>query len=35
MKVHLDIKPNNLVVFPGNVIKLVDLGIAEKAQQKR
>ena len=34
-KVHLDIKPPNLVVFPGNRIKLVDLGIAQKAYERR
>ncbi|CAF3918519.1 unnamed protein product [Rotaria sp. Silwood2] len=33
--VHLDIKPQNLIVFPGNIIKLVDLGIAQKAHQHR
>lgn len=31
--VHLDIKPQNLVVFSGNRVKLVDLGIAQKAYQ--
>jgi serine/threonine protein kinase len=31
----LDIKPQNLVVFPGGKIKLVDLGIAQKAYQQR
>ncbi|CAF4412732.1 unnamed protein product, partial [Adineta steineri] len=33
--VHLDIKPQNLVVFPGNRVKLVDLGIAQKAYKHR
>ncbi|UJR29125.1 hypothetical protein I4U23_010339 [Adineta vaga] len=33
--VHLDIKPRNLVIFPGNRIKLVDLGIAQKAHKHR
>lgn len=34
-QVHLDIKPQNLVVFPGGKVKLVDLGIAQKAYQQR
>ncbi|CAF1555552.1 unnamed protein product [Adineta ricciae] len=33
--VHLDIKPQNLVIFPGNKIKLVDLGIAQRAYKHR
>jgi len=33
-QVHLDIKPQNLVVFPGGKIKIVDLGIAQKAYQQ-
>ncbi|CAF3439316.1 unnamed protein product [Rotaria sp. Silwood1] len=33
--VHLDIKPENLIVFPDNRIKLVDLGIAQKAYRHR
>ncbi|CAF4543887.1 unnamed protein product, partial [Rotaria socialis] len=33
--VHLDIKPQNLIVFPGNRIKLGDLGIAQKAYRHR
>ncbi|CAF1289088.1 unnamed protein product [Adineta steineri] len=33
--VHFDIKPQNLVVFPGGIVKLVDLGIAQKAFQRR
>jgi serine/threonine protein kinase len=33
--VHLDIKPENLLVFPGNVIKLADLGIAQQAHEGR
>jgi len=35
IQVHLDIKPNNLVMFPGNIVKLVDLGIAQKAHRRR
>ncbi len=34
-QVHLDIKPQNLIVFPGGKIKLADLGVAQKAYQQR
>jgi serine/threonine-protein kinase len=30
---HCDIKPENLIVFPGNVLKLADFGIAKIATQ--
>lgn len=32
--VHLDIKPQNLIVFPGAKVKIADLGIAQKAYQQ-
>lgn len=35
LKVHSDIKPDNLIVFPGNRIKLTDLGIAKPAKTLR
>jgi serine/threonine protein kinase len=30
---HCDIKPENLIIFPGNVLKLADFGIAKIATQ--
>lgn len=35
IQIHLDIKPENLLVYPGNMIKLGDLGIAQNAHQGR
>ncbi|UJR20563.1 hypothetical protein I4U23_023689 [Adineta vaga] len=32
--VHRDIKPLNLIMFPGDIIKLGDLGIAKRVLQK-
>ncbi|CAF0796519.1 unnamed protein product [Adineta ricciae] len=33
--VHFDIKPQNLVMFPDGTVKLVDMGIAQKAYGRR
>lgn len=31
--IHCDIKPENLILFPGNILKLTDFGIAKVAQK--
>lgn len=31
-KAHLDIKPSNFLIFPGNILKLTDFGLAKKSK---